>query len=167
MLDEATARLERIYNTLEKVAPYQAVFEALADSPVPGTANEEPIAKLLLDFTTAMDDDFNTAGALGTVFELAREANRELGEPGPNLLVMVQAYWEIRKLLTILGIRPHRAKAGGAGDSEKLVDLLLQARQEARKAKLFALGDKIRGDLKALGYEVEDLPGGKSTAKKK
>jgi len=68
---------------------------------------------------------------------------------------------------SVLGLRPHRAKAGGAGDSEKLVDLLLQARQEARKAKLFALGDKIRSDLKALGYEVEDLPGGKWAVKKK
>lgn len=69
--------------------------------------------------------------------------------------------------LWILGIRPTRAKAATAGDSDKLVDLLMQTRLDARATKQYPLGDKIRDGLKALGYEVEDLPGGKWAVKKK
>jgi len=152
MLDEATARLERIYEALAKLEP------AIAAHP-----DVRPSADLILPFERAMDDDFNTAGALGVVFEAVSAAN--LGKMPEE--ASAQAGVSIFKMLVVLGIRPHRAKAGGAGDSEKLVDLLLQTRQEARKAKLFALGDKIRGDLKALGYEVEDLAGGKWAVKRR
>jgi cysteinyl-tRNA synthetase len=118
-------------------------------------------------FDAAMNDDFNTAGALGVVFELVGKVNQDLAKGALPPDVVSQTIATIHKILTVLGIRPHRAKAGGAGDSEKLVELLLQTRQEARKAKQFALGDKIRDELKALGYEVEDLPGGKWTVKKR
>ena len=50
---------------------------------------------------------------------------------------------------------------------DQLVELLLHTRLEARKAKQFALADKIRADLHAFGYEVEDLPGGKWAVKKR
>lgn len=152
MLDEATARLERIYESLAKL-----------ESVIAAHPEAKPSEDLVSLFCREMDDDFNTAGALGVVFESVSAAN--VGKMAEDALAQVGV--SIRRMLTVLGIRPHRAKAGGAGDSEKLVDLLLRARQEARKAKLFALGDKIRSDLKVLGYEVEDLPGGKWVVKKK
>ncbi|MGD0092166.1 MAG: cysteine--tRNA ligase [Planctomycetota bacterium] len=164
MLDEATARLERIYSALERNA------EVLG-----GRVSRIPNSGLLSawedKFDKEMDDDFNTAGALGVLFDVVNTMNlRLLANVDP---ISPQHVGELKMLagfvaarLSILGIRPHRAKAGGAGDSERLVDLLLQARQEARKAKLFALGDKIRSDLKALGYEIEDLPSGKWAVKR-
>jgi len=155
MLDEATARLERIYNTLEALER------------VDHTASAEPSTVILDSFDAAMDDDFNTAGALGVIFEFVGHVNQDLAKGAllPNVVSQIIA--TIQEVLSVLGIRPHRAKAGGAGDSEKLVELLLQTRQEARKVKQFALADKIRADLHALGYEVEDLPGGKWAVKKK
>ena len=59
------------------------------------------------------------------------------------------------------------SKSSGGEESGKLVELLLGIRQDVRAAKLYALSDKIRNDLKALGYEIEDLPGGKSSATKR
>jgi cysteinyl-tRNA synthetase len=154
MLDEATARLERIYNTLEALERVDRE---------PGAHSDE----IKRGFETAMDDDFNTAGALGDVFGLVGHTNQKLAANDLNRIAAGQAYNGIKMVLSVLGIRPHRAKAGDVGDSEKLVELLMQARQEARKAKLFPLSDKIRADLTGLGYQVEDLPGGKWVVKKK
>jgi cysteinyl-tRNA synthetase len=154
MLDEAAARLERIYNTVESLER---------------TTTEQgvPSKTILAGFDAAMDDDFNTAGALGVLFEFIGTANQNLSKSALKASEASEAIATIQALLSVLGIRPHRAKAGGAGDSEKLIDLLMQSRQDARAAKQYQLGDKIRDGIKALGYEVEDLPGGKWAVKKK
>ncbi|HEY3322717.1 MAG TPA: cysteine--tRNA ligase [Planctomycetota bacterium] len=155
LFDEAVARLERIYNTIEALERVNAAGVA--------APNRVEIAQ----FEAAMDDDFNTAGALGVVFDLVSHANQELAK---NVLTPEQiaaALATIRLMLSVLGLRPHRAKAASAGDSEQLVELLMQARLEARTAKQYQLGDKIRNGIKALGYEVEDLPGGKWVVMKK
>ena len=156
LLDEATARLERIYNTLDAI-DRAAMPEGAAAS-----------SEVMKSFDEAMDDDFNTAGALGVVFELSSTINQALTKGGADAAMLAASRSAMQSMLRVLGLRPHRAKAGGsAGDSDKLVELLLQTRQEARKVKQFALGDKIRDELKALGYEVEDLPGGKWVVKRK
>jgi cysteinyl-tRNA synthetase len=177
MLDEATARLERIYNTLEALERHLARDEVRSLDPgVLGHALDKSATTVKDEFERAMDDDFNTAGALAAVFHLCSWANSDQGlarECSLDFSELSKAAFlssireEIRLFLAVLGIRPHRAKAGGAGDSEKLAELLMQARQEARKAKLFPLSDKIRADLTGLGYQVEDLPSGKWVVKKK
>jgi cysteinyl-tRNA synthetase len=155
MLDEANARLERIYNTLETLERS-------------GASGQAEMAPSIRDgFNAVMDDDFNTAGALGVLFEYVSTTNQEIAKNALSATASAQALVTIRTMLNVLGIRPHRAKIGGAGDSEKLVDLLLQVRQDVRVAKQYPISDKIRDGLKGLGYEVEDLPGGKSLAKKK
>ncbi|MCY3018253.1 MAG: cysteine--tRNA ligase [Planctomycetota bacterium] len=165
MLDEATARLERIYNTLEALERTEHVATA---EPIKEWLNQDDQRPGKFDI--AMNDDFNTAGALGVLFELASFANRSAAIGALPPLVATQIIVTMKTMLSVLGIRVHSAKAGGTGESEKkleqMVDQRLHDRQEARKAKQFALADKIRSDLKALGYEVEDLPGGKWAVKK-
>jgi len=71
-------------------------------------------------------------------------------------------------LMETLGLRPIRAQAtASSADTKSLLDLLLQTRQDARKVKQFVLADGIRDGLTGLGYEVEDLPDGKWSVKKK
>lgn len=170
MLDEAMARLERIYGAFELVSRLAQELRRVGVVASSGTATPTA-ADPMAEFREAMDDDFNTAGALAQVFEVVNVINREANAGQPlddNWLARSRSLVETASaMLSVLGIRPQRAKAGGAGDSEKLVELLLQTRQEARKVKQFALADKIRADLAALGYEVEDLPGGKWTVKKR
>jgi cysteinyl-tRNA synthetase len=163
MLDEAGARLERIYNALESVE--RATVALGADAGKLCDANSESRKR----FIAAMDDDFNTAGALGEIFDAVSRVNALIGgAKTPNELRQAAlTRKEIIEMLNVLGIRPHRAKTSAAGDSEKLVDLLLQVRQDVRIAKQYPISDKIRDGLKGLGYEVEDLPGGKSLAKKR
>ena len=173
LLDEATARLNRIYNALEEIdrAASTLVDKDPADQPDPTDRSDHENARTA--FEASMDDDFNTAGALGVIFDLVSAANQKRSGKDPK---QVQADIQsaigygklIREFLQVLGIRSDRSKAvGGAGDSDKLIELLLQVRQEARAAKQFSLSDKVRNGLKELGYEIEDLPGGKSVVKKK
>jgi cysteinyl-tRNA synthetase len=163
MLDEAGARLERIYNALESVDRATASLGAEAGK------LRDADSQTRKRFIAAMDDDFNTAGALGEIFDAVSRVNALLtGAKSPDELKQAAILRnEIMEMLSVLGIRVHRAKTSGAGDSEKLVDLLLQVRQDVRVAKQYPISDKIRDGLKGLGYEVEDLPGGKSLAKKK
>jgi len=189
MLNEAVARLDRIYNSLEIVG--RAIQSdltiswrkspeelALADDPNAMTRQLPLLAAATMArklFEDAMDDDFNTAGALGAVFDLITRINQDIGRYGAGKVPpgeaasFFEAAQTVRKLLGVLGIRTERAKgaAGAGGDSEKLVDLLLHIRNRARATKQFELGDSVRDGLKGLGYEIEDLPGGQSAAKKR
>ena len=160
MLDEAAARLERIYNCLETAQ------RKIAESGKTIAPARKSDSETLKRFIAAMDDDFNAAGALGEVFEAVSQINSKLAGAA-DAEALAQARNEIVEMLNVLGIRPARAKAASSGDSEKLADLLLQVRQDVRAAKQYAISDKIRDGLKGLGYDVEDLPGGKSVAKKK
>ncbi|HYF48371.1 MAG TPA: cysteine--tRNA ligase [Planctomycetota bacterium] len=158
LLDESTARLERIYNTLESI---ERAKEAANGSGSLDTA------AALKNFESAMDDDFNTASALGAVFDLCSSVNQGVAAKSLSAQALSDAASTMKTMLHVLGIRAFRAKSGGAGDAAKLIDLLMATRLDARAAKQYTLGDKIRDGLKGLGYEVEDLPGGKWAVKKK
>ncbi|MFH0938874.1 MAG: cysteine--tRNA ligase [Planctomycetota bacterium] len=165
MLDEAVAKLDRIYNTLEALErALQHPKRTAATVSMPGLSFWMEVCN---DFEAAMDDDFNTAGALGALFELITRVNKALTVEGAkNPAMLTSARYALQLMLNVLGIRPQRAK-GGSEDSAKLAELLLQIRQDARIAKQFAISDKIRAGLNDLGYEIEDLSDGKWVVKKK
>ncbi len=105
-------------------------------------------------FETAMDNDFNTAGGLAAIFDLVRAINaaRDAGVSGQPF---AEAQATFRSLTDVLGLRLEKAEAGGQSIAP-FVELLLTVRQDLRKAKQWALSDKIRDELKALGVIVED-----------
>jgi cysteinyl-tRNA synthetase len=109
-------------------------------------------------FEAAMDDDFNTAGAIGSLFELVRAVNgaRAAGVGGE---VFTGAQTELHTLAGVLGLRLQAPKSEGQSVSP-FVDLLLEIRTDLRKAKQWALADKVRDRLKDLGVIVEDGPQG-------
>jgi cysteinyl-tRNA synthetase len=172
LLDEAVSRLDRLYNALEAV---QRAAGADAGGPeaAPPAADQTASEGARHAFIEAMDDDLNTAGALAAVFDLVGLINQKLAVAGNNGLApgdrhgLARAAATVRELLSVLGFRTERAQAHGPGDSSGLLDLLLRTRHEARQARQFALADSIRKGLARLGYEVEDLPGGKWTVKRR
>jgi cysteinyl-tRNA synthetase len=121
-------------------------------------------------FLECMDDDFNTGGAIGILYELLTTLNRyadtkqlEGGKPDAAALAAFrQGVGVIRELGQILGI--FRAPPARAAGNDQLVgglmQLLIDLRAEARKAKNFALGDQIRQRLAQLGVTLEDRQGG-------
>ncbi len=167
LLDEATARLDRIHNALEAVGRVTQGVEALG-AEVDGELLHA-VQKSHQAFKDAMDDDFNTAGALGAVFDLIGALNQRLAaDPTPVLVAGLRcARTVVLGMLSVLGLRTERAQARGTGDTAALIDLLMQSRQDARKAREFALADRIRDGLAAAGYEIKDLPGGKWEVKQR
>jgi cysteinyl-tRNA synthetase len=137
-----------------------------------GNAVLEAVAEHRTRFLEAMDDDFNTGGGVGVLFDLVHRLNKlvdeeRLEEPGnrapARLGVLKQGSAVLCELSATLGLfrKPPEEKA--AADNEltgKLMDLLIEIRARARKAKDFATADKIRNSLAELGVTLEDRPGG-------
>jgi cysteinyl-tRNA synthetase len=109
-------------------------------------------------FEAAMDDDFNTAGALAAIYELVRTINtaRDAGVGGRPFADAQAAF---RALTDVLGLRLETTRIEGQSIAP-FVELLLSIRQDLRKAKQWALADKIRDELKELGVSVEDTAQG-------
>jgi len=105
-------------------------------------------------FCEAMDDDFNTSGALATLFELVRTINtaRDAGATDAELKSGQDTLLE---LTGVLGLRLAEKKSV-SGAADKFIDLLVEIRNEARKQKNWAMSDLIRDRLKELGVAIED-----------
>ena len=114
-------------------------------------------------FCQAMDDDFNSAGAIGHIFDIAKEANLYLkGTETPSKkFVLAGALEKIKELADVLGI--FRGIGGEILTLDELpgeVRDLVAERTKAREAKDWATADSIRNRLAAGGYFLEDRPGG-------
>ncbi len=109
----------------------------------------------------AMDDDFNTAAAIAVLFEVVRAANGWLRE-SPGRADVEAAESLLRTYAEdVFGFR-WRSALGGADDSKRddLIRLLADLRADAKKDRNFALSDRIREKLGALGVELRDTPAG-------
>ena len=111
-------------------------------------------------FIEAMNDDFNTAGAIGHIFDLVRTINQARAE-GATDEQLSSAQEIFNELTGVLGLE---LKEHGVSDSnaDAFIDLLLELRQELRQQKNYALSDHIRDELTKLGVAIEDSPQGSS-----
>jgi len=110
-------------------------------------------------FIAAMDDDFNTAGALGHLFDLVRAINqaRDANLEQTSLSIAQDLLRELAE--GVLGLRLERAATRGT-QAAPFIDLLLELRNELRDQKLWALSDEIRDQLTSLGVLLEDSKDG-------
>jgi cysteinyl-tRNA synthetase len=121
-------------------------------------------------FGAALDDDLNTAGALGQLFELVRAGNAALAAGDPDREGLAVALEVLTRAGDVLGLwegAEPAASAGGDGAAdryrlraERLVQLLLELRAEARAYRDWLLADRIRAGLSEVGVVVEDTPQG-------
>ena len=119
------------------------------------------LAEAETTFQEAMDDDFNAAGALAALFELGRAINRARDEGAPPEDVRAgQA--KLAQLMGVLGLTPPVEADRASLAAAPFIELLLETRDELRRAKQYALGDRIRARLGELGVEVEDTAQGSS-----
>ena len=105
-------------------------------------------------FAESMDDDFNTAGALGNLFDLVRAINsaRDAGMNAENLLEAQNLLSEMSSVLGLRLVTAHSAQTG----VDPFVNMLVSVREELRKQKLWDLSDEIRNRLEELGVSLED-----------
>jgi cysteinyl-tRNA synthetase len=136
------------------------LYLALKDLPAAGA--EGPGAAAYEErFYAAMDDDFNTPGAMAVLFDLARDVNK-LREDGLAAAAPLGAC--LRRLGGILGLLQREPQAflqGGAanGLTDEEIEALIARRTEARRQKNWAESDRIRDELKAQGVILEDKGG--------
>ena len=104
-------------------------------------------------FVESMDDDFNTAGALGFLFDLLRAIN-QARDAGVAPEQIGQAQGALRELMQVFGLRPERETGGSQADA--FINLLIEIRRELRSQKLWALSDRVRDQLAELGVLLED-----------
>jgi cysteinyl-tRNA synthetase len=129
-------------------------------------------------FTEAMDDDFNTAQAIASLFDLASEINRSADEGHST----EEAQSVLMELAAVLGFSLESRKptvdisssivelAGQYGinvdkdepqrEASDIIELLIEKRREYRQTREWALADKIRTQLLELGIILEDTSGG-------
>ena len=104
-----------------------------------------------------MEDDLNTADAIGTLFELVRDINTFV-KPGETTKADVEAAIALFDELTeVLGLVYNRKKETSLDDE---VESLIAQRTEARKNKNWAEADRIRDLLKDMGIVLEDTAQG-------
>jgi len=109
-------------------------------------------------FRESMDDDFNTSAALAAIFELVRNLNqaRSDGATEEQLLPAQEVFSE---LTGVLGLELEE-QSGSANAADPFIDLLVSLRRDLRAEKNWALSDKLRDELKALGVTLEDSKDG-------
>ncbi|HSP13483.1 MAG TPA: cysteine--tRNA ligase [Thermoanaerobaculia bacterium] len=152
-LDDARSALDRIesfFLRLDEVAG-----SAPRDAAHATQAGEALIGRFLSAFQEAMDDDLNTAGALGALFTFIRDANAAIDDSSISSGDAEGLRSALRKIDPVLDIFPRRDKTL---DSE--IEKMIEARNAARKARNFAESDRIRDELLARGILLEDTPGG-------
>ena len=108
-------------------------------------------------FTECMDDDFNTAGALGNLFELVRVIN-QAKDADVTAGIVAEGQNLLRDLMTVFGLRAERPETGG--QATPFIQVLIDLRNELRQQKLWALSDKVRASLAELGVLLEDSKDG-------
>lgn len=154
LLDSAKASVDRLYNAISNLE------NLLEEVKVGDLLEEEKEYIKVIDsykekYIEKMDDDFNTADAISVIFDMIRDVNTNVTTNSSKGMVNY-ALRTIRELGISLGILQKSTK----GSLEEEIEKLIQERQQARKNKDWALSDKIRDDLKAMGIVLEDTPQG-------
>ena len=154
VMNQAEKALTRIKNAL-KPPPNSASINNEATEVLQNQINETKDG-----FETSMDDDFNSAGALGHIFELVRVINHARDDNAdPQVIIDAQSL--LKELTGILGLRLEAEKSDDQ-DIEPFINLLIDLRLELKKQKLYELSDRVRDQLLSLGIILEDNKNGTS-----
>ncbi len=150
LIQQAEAALTRLRTARERLEEAQRVQETAEDA-----AFTASLDGFRARFEAAMDDDLNTADAIGALFDLVRACNTFVTEPrGGAAIDAAKALFD--QLTGVLGLLQHKQEEAMPEEALRLLD----ERQQARKAKDFARADAIRDQLKEMGYAVEDTAQG-------
>ena len=154
VIGQAEKALERLESALK---PALAEAAGLAENEKKIVAAQ--MEKTIAGFEKAMDDDFNSAGGLGNLFELVRVINHARAD-GASDEDLLDAQKMLKLLTGVLGLT--LGVREGAHPADAFVDLLIDIRSEVRESKMWVLSDTIRDKLAALGVLVEDSKSGSS-----
>lgn len=160
-LQAAQQGIERLHHTVLKV---RRRMKTAAPAGTAILADVSSMVEYRQAFEEAMNDDFNTPRALAVIFEMVREANRQLDEKA-NLSMGTLAAMDkqFRDLAgNVLGLLPTTLADPIVSDEllDGVMQILLDVRQQYRSAKDWSNADMLRNRLALLGITVQDGPDG-------
>jgi len=166
-IKEAEATLDRVYSTIWRIEDFEKVEPK--DKSKSNIQIELNIENLKSEFEKAMDDDFNTAKALGVIFEFIKELNRFMDKKPSNkeeLSLLSYAKKTINELGGVLNLFQREPiqwyrdllKIKKVEISEEEINRLIEERVMARKNKDWQKADTIRQELLSKGIILEDKP---------
>ena len=153
--DEIISQAERALERL-RLALRPAVDGSVEEGEVVESLRKQ-VEATRIGFTECMDDDFNTAGALGYLFELVRVIN-QAKDASVTAGNVAEGQSLLRELMTIFGLRAERLER--RGEATPFIQLLIDLRNELRQQKLWSLTDKVRASLAEHGVLLEDSKDG-------
>ena len=159
MVAQDHASLQRLYTARDHL-----LFLLKNAQEKPLSAEEEALLARVKDdaarFDAAMDDDLNTADAIGAIFEIVKDANVSLNEQSAKAAVDT-VLKTLLELTGVLGLLMKKADDGLPAEIQQMAD----ERAQARKEKNWKRSDELRDALAAAGYLVKDTPQGQSITK--
>ncbi|UCE04060.1 MAG: cysteine--tRNA ligase [Candidatus Latescibacterota bacterium] len=161
-LEEARAAFQRIREAIARLQEARrSAGENTALVSEAGSDLRDTATQLQQEFFDALEHDFNTAAALGKVFEVVRHANRfvDAAPSGRDAAVVDAVLESFTEMLQLLGFFPDGLPAG-ADEVPAEVDALARKRQEARAARDWEAADSLRQEILARGWVVDDRPDG-------
>jgi cysteinyl-tRNA synthetase len=162
-LSDSDSAIRRLNNCLERIRPYSE----LADSEISTNDSEITLAtaEMVTNFELAMDEDFNTALAMGEIYKLVGHVNRFLMQ---EKLIQVDrvalgvVYQSLVKVCMVLGIYTELESMtnGNTRLVNQLMELVIDIRDDSRLRKDWVMADKVRDRLHEVGIELQDTPSG-------
>ena len=151
-----------------QVAYNKLITKVAALKPGDGEVDQEALAALRQKFTAALDNDLNSSLAVTALYDVLKAKTND-----ETKLAAIADFDRVLSLDLIAKgekkreeLKKQAVTAGQftivseSGESDPQVEALIQARQDAKKAKNFAEADRIRDELKAAGIELTDIPHG-------
>ena len=158
--DEVLMQAERALERLRQALRLSASGTSEASAPEAEEKLRQQVEATRQGFTDSMDDDFNSAGALGYMFELVRVIN-QARDAGVAQEPISKAQDLLSELMGVFGLHLEKPKEEST-QAAPFIDLLVQLRLELRQQKLWALADAVRNQLAELGVTLEDTRDGTS-----
>ena len=157
-IEVAGRGLERLKNASEAVAKAMKLAGAHEDDDAAELRAKAEKAEA--DFRAAMNDDFNTALAIAAFFELAKDINIYLKKDQFDAKTLEMAQKVLTDLANVLGIELEASTGADDDLADKLMDLIIAIRKDARANKDFQTADRIRDGLAEIGVILEDSKAG-------
>lgn len=156
LLEQAKSAVERLYNCVYNLQFTIKSADVRRDNAIDEDFLLE-VNKLKKQFIECMDDDLNTAGAIGALFELVKCINITVTSADkPSAHSLSYALTVIHELGGILGLLYKESQT----DLDSEIEEMIKQRSEARKNKDYKTADEIRDKLSAMNIILEDTPEG-------
>ena len=156
--------MEQAEEALRRLTDFLDRLDTVAGEPAgagPETRGREMAARAREAFGAAIESDLNTAGALGAMFDLVRDANKAIDEKAfgaGDAAAVRRAFDDFDRVLGVLALR--RAEDAKPPVPVEEIERLIEERNAARRRRDFAAADRVRADLAGRGILLEDNPAG-------